>query len=78
MNEEVFKKLMELFGHLIDEDDSEIVDFAELTDAELEHVITVHPDKDGNLVFSMFEPEQWQMIEGISQMTRKTSRRHSS
>jgi hypothetical protein len=71
MNEEMFKKLMELFGHLIDNDDSEIVDFAELTDEDLEHVVTVHPDKDGNLVFSLFEPEQWMMIEGIAEMTRK-------
>jgi hypothetical protein len=44
-----------------------------LNDPDLEHVITVHPDKDGNLVFSLFEPEQWQMIEGISEMTRKRS-----
>jgi len=64
---------MELFGHLVEDDDSEIVDFAELNDPDLEHVITVHPDKDGNLVFSLFEPEQWQMIEGISEMTRKRS-----
>lgn len=69
---------MELFGHLIDEDDSEIVEFAELTDEDLEHVVTVHPDKDGNLVFSLFEPEQWQMIEGIAQMTRKRSGRYHS
>ena len=71
MNEEVFKKLMELFGQMINEDDSEIVEFAELSDEDLEHVVTVHPDKDGNLVFSLFEPEQWQMIEGIAEMTRK-------
>ena len=62
---------MELFGQMINEDDSEIVEFAELSDEDLEHVVTVHPDKDGNLVFSLFEPEQWQMIEGIAEMTRK-------
>lgn len=34
------------FGHLIEDDDSEIVSFAELDDPDLEHIITVHPDKD--------------------------------
>lgn len=78
MNEELFKKLMEMFGHMLqDDEDSEIVEFAELDDPSLEHVITVHPNKDGYLIFSMFEPKQWEMIEGISEMTRKTSRRHS-
>jgi len=73
MNEELFKKLMEMFGHMLEDNNSEIVDFAELDDPALEHVITVHPNKDGHLIFSMFEPDQWKMIEGISEMTRKRS-----
>jgi len=71
MNEELFRKLMEVFGHLIDEEDSEIVDFAEIDDPDLEHIITVHSDDDGQLVFSLFEPEEWEMIEGIAEVAGK-------
>lgn len=71
MNEELFKKLMKMFGHLIDESESEIVDFAEMDDPDLEHVITVHPTKDGKLIFSLFQPEEWQMIESVAEIAGK-------
>lgn len=71
MNEELYKKIMNLFSHLIDDKESEIVSFAELSDPDLEKVITVHPDENGNLVIMMFDPEQWQMVENICQMTGK-------
>lgn len=71
MNDELYRKIMNLFSHLIDNEKSEIVNFAELTDPDLEKVITVHPNEDGNLVLMMFDPEQWQMIENICQMTGK-------
>lgn len=65
------KSLWIYFGHLVQDDESEIVDFAELDDPDLEHVITVHPNKEGMLIFSLFEPDQWSMIEGIAEVTGK-------
>ena len=71
MGEESYKKLMNLFSRMIKEQRSEIVEFAELNDQDLQKVITVHPNDEGNLVICVFAPQQWQMIQDVCLMTGK-------
>lgn len=71
MSEESYKKLMDLFSRMIKRQRSEIVEFAELDDPDLERVITVHPDDQGNLVMCSFTPQQWQMVQDVCLMTGK-------
>jgi len=71
MGEESYKKLMNLFSRMIKEQRSEIVEFAELNDPDLQKVITVHPNDEGNLVICVFAPQQWQMIQDVCLMTGK-------
>jgi hypothetical protein len=71
MGEESYKKLMNLFSRMIKEQRSEIVEFAELNDPDLQKVITVHPNDEGNLVICVFTLQQWQMIQDVCLMTGK-------
>jgi len=52
-------------------DNSRICSFAVGESEELAKIITIHIDEKGNLVFSVFQPEEWEMIVGMCEITGK-------
>jgi len=71
MGKDSYKRLMDIFARMIKNQRSEIVNFADINDPDLEKVITVHPNEQGNLVISVFSPEQWMMVQDVCLMTRQ-------
>lgn len=66
-----FKRLFELI--IYSKDNGEEIDkqifLFEDEDTDKESVISFYPDKNGNIVFTLFNTEQWDMINDISELT---------
>jgi hypothetical protein len=71
MNEHIFRKILSFFVTSKDPhyDEFGISSFAVGENEELEKVVTIHSDANGNLIFSAFEPEEWEMMNGICEIT---------
>lgn len=68
-----FKRLFELIVYSR-EDGKEIskqIFLFEDEDTEKESIISFYPDGRGNLVFTLFNVEQWDMINDISELTHR-------
>jgi len=66
-----FKRLFELiiYNKENGEELSKQVFLFEDEDTEKESVISFYPDKNGNIVFTLFNTDQWDMINDISELT---------
>ncbi len=71
MNEHIFRKILSFFMTSKDPhyDEFGISSFAVGETEELEKVVTIHSDANGNLIFSAFEPEEWEMMNGMCEIT---------
>jgi hypothetical protein len=67
-----FRKLFEFIASMGDDIFDEQVYMLDNDGAEEDaSVVTVHPDDTGNLVFSVFTLDEWEMIDDISELTGK-------
>ncbi len=68
-----FKRLFELiiYNKEDGEELSKQVFLFEDEDTEKESIISFYPDKKGNIVFTLFNTEQWDMINDICELTNR-------
>ena len=73
MNEHIFRKILSFFMTSRDPhyDETGLCSFAVGESEELTKFITIHGDAKGNLIFSAFEPEEWEMMIGMCEITGK-------
>lgn len=61
------KRILEAF---LQKQDDEVFSFLHQMEEEVtEKIVTVHSDPNGYIVFSIFTPEQWSMINDICELT---------
>lgn len=66
---DILKRLMESVKS-VDSDEMLEVDFSSES-SQQEYYATFHSDKDDNLVLTMFDPEQWSLVQDMSKFLRK-------
>ena len=71
MNERLFRKILSFFmtSKNPQYDEHGFSSFAVGESEELEKIVTIHADEKGYLIFSAFEPEEWEMMNGMCEIT---------
>ena len=70
---EIVRKILAIFNQNFDESIEELLQFSHsLTSTGEEKFITVHPNKNGDIVFCVLTPEQIDLIGNICEFSKKS------
>lgn len=70
---DIVRKILSIFNKHFDSDMDELLKFSHsLSSTSEEKFVTIHPTKDGNVVFSVLTPEQLDMVNNICQFSGKS------
>jgi len=69
---EFIRRILEFFSGSAMKRNGDMINFVyELEDDHSQRVVTIHADPNGFMIFTIFTPEEWQMIENISELSER-------